>query len=162
MKPRYRDYMAVPAYVAGITLVLISAGVVLHELGHLALGLFIECDNLRLVLFDTIDSSTYTLMACPHPPTATAAVLSSFLFILPVAGLFLLRRPRGDHYIGHVLLGIGILLAGRDIAVLADSGGVQLLVVLIGGLLALYGEERLIREVVAAEVRHSREMASAG
>lgn len=157
-------YIPLFLYIVGLNIVLVAAVALLHELGHAVLGHIHGCANVNIV-FDTSMHDTYAHMACPTNPGAVQLVLSSFLFVLPVSGLFSALRQFKERYIGHILLGIGVIAAAADVHGLTGNTALLLLTAAAGGVIAVYGEERLINGIIATEVvspqRH-RELAAEG
>lgn len=151
---RFRElYWPLALYIVGLNVLLVVSVAVLHELGHAAVGYLHGCRAIEIVLFNTDIHTTYAQMTCNgHDPGPVRMFLGSFLFVIPLSGLFLALRRLKERFIGFIVLGIGVMVAAVDLSLFLDSIGVELLVAAIGAVIALYGEDRLIHGIISTEI----------
>ncbi|MCJ7478883.1 MAG: hypothetical protein MUP63_01775 [Candidatus Nanohaloarchaeota archaeon QJJ-7] len=135
-------------FVVVINTVLFTATGVLHEIGHLLMGVYYGCGDLSIVIFDLSSFATYTSMNCQTNPGGWAIVFSSFLLILPISLLFLSLRGFKEQYMGFILLGGNLLGSFTDVAALNASPVVRYTVFSVGILLVLIGEDGLVMEAL--------------
>jgi small-conductance mechanosensitive channel len=147
-------YIPLLLYVVGLNVLVVTAVTLLHELGHAALGHWLGCGDIEIVLFSSTVQSTFSRMHCPAgaDPGMLLMALSAFVFIVPLASLFLVLGAFKERYIGYIVLGVGVMTAAADLRLLTGSGIVKITMLVIGGLMALYGEERLINGIIATEI----------
>lgn len=148
----YKIYAPVLAYLVGLNILVMAGVAVLHELGHIILGLWYNCTNINLVLFNGFSNPVFTQMNCSTPPGAFLTALSSFIIIIPLAGLFYSLKGFKERYMGQIVLGIGILLSATDFNLLLISPGLEILILAIGASVALYGEYMLMRGIIDTEL----------
>jgi hypothetical protein len=128
----------------------VIAGGVLHELGHAFLGMVSGCSGIRIALFD--GGFAATKMACPSTVDVTDLALGGSLFVVPVAGLFLLLQSVPESALGWVLLGTHLFGAAADLGRTAVPDVAALYAVpTIGIVFILYGENQLIDQFLARE-----------
>lgn len=151
---RFREvYAPLALYIVGLNVLLVISVAVLHELGHAAVGYVHGCRGIEIVLFNTDIQTTYAQMVCNgSDPGRVRMFLGSFLFVLPLAGIFLALRRLKERFIGHIVLGVGIMVSAIDLDLFIDSVGVGLLVAGIGAVIALYGEDRLVHGIISTEI----------
>lgn len=141
-------------YIVGLNVLVIAAAALLHELGHAALGHWMGCNNIEIVLFSSDVQSTFSQMTCMTgtEPGALPMFLSSFIFLFPLSGLFFVLGRFKERYLGHIVLGVSIMVSATDMSLFVQSRGVELLTMAVGGAIAIYGEERLINGIIATEL----------
>lgn len=146
-----RNFLEILTMVVLLNAVFFIVTAVLHELGHVTLGLFKGCENIRIVFFNFETFSTYTMMDCPANFAVNSGLyifLSSFIFVLPLASILLLVRDFGESYLSLVILGGNIMGSAFDLMLFYPSMILQYLVILLGALLIILGEDRLIKYLV--------------
>lgn len=149
MRGARRVLLPVLGHVLGVTVLLAGAVAVLHELGHVAVGHLTRCGGFSVVFGP---GGAYTAMTCPGPEAPATLFMGSFATVLPVSGAFAVRRFRERH-LGAVVLGLAVLMAATDIAILAGNTALEPIVAVAGAVVMFYGEERFLREVLADRLR---------
>lgn len=133
-------------FVSVLNLVIFLTTAVLHEFGHVVLGILEGCREISIVLFDLSTHATYTAMDCPTPPAPASVYASSFIFVLPIAILLSALTDFREHYMGAIIIGGNFLGATADLAAYTTDP-VTIYAFTLGGLaLILVGEDRLVRE----------------
>lgn len=151
MENRFRRlYTPLFLYLAAVNVVVIAAVTVLHELGHAVVGILSGCTAVQIVLLG--GQATYATMTCPTDPGTLLLFASAFLFPVPVAAAFLLLHRFKERYIGFIILGLAVIMAATDLHLLVASPGIRFVTVLIGAVIALYGEDRLVHETLHLEI----------
>lgn len=146
-------YGRILLYLVGVNVVLVASVAALHELGHGAVAAAADCRDVTIILFDTSIAATYAQMRCPEPLSAGLLFLSGFTFLIPLSVIFFLLGWLKERYIGHMILGMSIVFAATDIELLTDAPGLTPLIGLIGLIITVYGEDRLIHGILATEGR---------
>lgn len=149
-----RFYGPLLLYMVGLNVLIVTAVALLHELGHAALGHWLGCGNIEIVLFSSTVQSTFSRMTCTagNDPGALFMFLSAFIFILPLSGLFFTLEGFKERYLGHIVLGVGIMVAAADLNLFTQSLGVEFIAMVLGAVIAFYGEERLVNGIIATEI----------
>lgn len=152
-----RGYLPLVLYVIGLNTLIIAAVAVLHELGHATAGYLSGCNSIEIVLLnDGYAPHTEMVCAAGTEPGTFLMAASAFLFVLPLALLFHAQRGLKERFIGHIVLGVGIIAAAHDIQPLLGLGHSDLLIIAIGGVIALYGEDRLVHGIILTEMPPTR------
>lgn len=151
-------YPSVLAYIAGLNVIMVAAAAVLHELGHAIYGRISGCTNIEVSLFASFEQSGYAAMHCPDAPSTAGILLSAFILILPLSVLFLALHRVKEQYMGFILFGIGVVLAGADLYMLLGSRVAAGLLVVAGGVVAAHGEYRLIDGIITTEIVRTADM----
>lgn len=123
----------------------VAAVAVLHEAGHVLVGHAMDC-TVAVHPFATL-----TRLGCATPPSEPILLASAFLFVAPLSGVFIVRPHYAHRSVGLILIGTGILAAARDIALVLATPGIAPVAALIGGVIALYGDDRLVRGMLAVQ-----------
>ncbi len=152
-----RRYTPLLLYVIGLNVLVIGAVAVLHELGHAAVGHLSGCGNVRIMLLNG-GYAPHTVMTCSpvNEPGAALMMVGAALFVVPLALLFHAQRGLKERFIGHIVLGVGIIAAAHDMQLLVDAVGVRLMTAVIGTVIALYGEHRLVHGIITTEMPPTR------
>jgi|GEM_PF-3272529 len=109
------------SYLVLLNLIICAAGLLLHELGHLASGSWIGCSGGGIAAGDMLNLTVpgvFTALICPAPVGHGMAAflgLSGFLFIVPFALAFMALKQRPEKNFAYVLLGFSVVLAGLDL-----------------------------------------------
>ena len=132
------------AYIILLNMAIITTGIGLHELGHLAVGNSMGCGEGKIILADTASPGPYTELSCPQGVQEAALGLSGFPFIILFGLVFLLLKGFPERHFGFVVLGLSLMLASIDILLAVDSMLLSA-VLSVGGLMLLsLGELRLL------------------
>lgn len=128
----------------------VAAVALLHEAGHAVLGHAMDCTvSLHPV-------ATLTRLGCATPPSEPLLAASAFLFIAPLSGIFITRPHYAHRSVGLIVLGVGVLAAAADVDMVLAAPGITPVVALIGGIIVLYGDERLVKGMLAVEAARTR------
>lgn len=128
----------------------VTAVAVLHEAGHAVLGHAMDCT----VAVHPV--ATLTRLGCATPPSEPLLVASAFLFVAPLSGVFITRPHYAHRSTGLIVLGVGIFAAAADVAMVLAVPGITPIVALGGGIIALYGDERLMKGMLGVDAARER------
>jgi len=109
------------SYLVFLNVIICAAGLLLHELGHLAAGAWIGCAGTGIAAGDMLNLTipgVFTALVCPARvghDTAAFLGLSGFLFIVPFALAFMPLKQMPEKNLAYVLLGFSVVLAGLDL-----------------------------------------------
>lgn len=121
---------------------------ILHEAGHVVVGVIEGCFDIRVIVYRLATGGTYTAMRCPGGFPVLHAVIGSYMFILPVSLLFLALKDFRARYFGLIMLGGHLIGSYADLQLIGVPGPVSILVGLVGFVLLVLGEDRLIEHLL--------------
>jgi len=145
MKRIYKVYFLCLFAVIIFNVLFVSATVVLHETSHFLLGIYFNCEEIKIVLVDYPKLNTYTEMRClPTTPVVFIAVAPLILVTL-FAILLLLLENLPERYFGLVITGFNLMISASDIIGIAPTF-LFFPVLLIGMLLVIIGQALFINQ----------------
>ena len=160
-------------YVILINAAVITASIILHELGHLTVGTALGCDGeISLAgLLNPVTPGPYTSLSCPvlggqgiagiptisamsaisaMPAMAAFLGLSGFLFLVPLALVFLLLAKRlPEKNLAFVVLGFSLALASLDLMLVFYSNIIMYLSLAAGVIVMVMGELFLVDDYLS-------------
>lgn len=139
-----KDYLSVFMYFLLFNMAVLTLTVTLHELGHLFVGISNDCSG-KIVLIDTEKGLTYTELQCDRAVNDVMLSLGCFIFVVPLAFMFLLLRMPEKNFF-YVILGIGASTSSMDIVDLFHIPILLYIMTIIGTALVVYGEFILVNK----------------
>jgi len=137
-----KEYFQVFLYFMLFNASILSVTLTLHEMGHLYIGTLYGCTG-RIILIDLKSSKTYTEIECDKPVNDFILSLGCYLFVIPLAILFLLlNMPERNFF--YVILGIGLSTSSLDIMGVLNNNIIFYILVTLGTFLIIYGESLLV------------------
>jgi hypothetical protein len=135
-----RKYLPAFIFVIIFNIIVVTAVIVVHEEGHFFTGVFLSCNNMKIVLFDSSLLSTYTQMACPSDVHTQLLFWGGFLFVVPLALTLYFLKDFNEKYFCWVILGFNFIISSSDITVLSGFWEVSFLFVVLGTAVIVIGE----------------------
>lgn len=144
------------AYIILLNFAVIVAGIVLHELGHLAAGMLFNCKGGEVVMIDLLNPAAnpgpYTRMSCPAPVSGNMAAflgVSGFMFAIPFALAFLILKRFPEKNLAYVIIGFSLGLASLDLLLVLAHYAVIYASLAAGVLVMCMGESFLLDDYVS-------------
>ena len=151
MKLFFKEYFQVFLYFMLFNSSVLSLTLVSHEFGHLTVGYFSGCLG-KIVMIDLKKNMTYTEIECEKPIDNILLSLGCFLFVIPIAILFLLLNSPERNFF-YVIIGLGLSTSSLDIMSIINSDILFFALVIIGTFLVIFGEALLINNRIFATVK---------
>ena len=151
MKLFFKEYFQVFLYFMLFNSSVLSLTLVSHEFGHLSVGYFSGCLG-KIVMVDLKKNMTYTEIECDKAINNVLLSLGCFLFVIPIAILFLLLNSPERNFF-YVIIGLGLSTSSLDIMSIINSDILFFALVTIGTFLVIYGEALLINNRIFATVK---------
>lgn len=149
---RFKEvYLPLLVYLTAINVMVVASVSLLHEMGHILIGKIFGCSNINVVLFRSGIKSMYSRMSCGRVPSPLVMFLSSFVFTMPLSALFFLLSKFKEKFMGYIVLGVAIVVSATDLNLFLQAVALEVFVVIIGSLIALYGEYMLMEEIVGSD-----------
>lgn len=142
-----RIYLKLFLYLVVFNLVFILATIVLHEAGHYAYGTMVLGCQGSIILFDLEQDGPYTSLQCASEPGRLPLYLSSLIFMVPFALLFLALRGFEESHFFLVILGIAIMSTAFDIEGVAGTDAGRYSTIFVGMLVFIAGEYSVIDDM---------------
>ena len=123
-----------------IVAVVVTATVVMHELGHFTAGTLLGCSDVKVTLFDE-HLETYTKMQCGEISSVKfdAIALGGLLFVGPLsAALFLLKKRTYS----LIIFGFNLVVSSSDFSFMPSAAVYAAM--LGGAITVIYGESLLV------------------
>ncbi|MFC2143465.1 hypothetical protein ACFLQN_03630 [Candidatus Aenigmatarchaeota archaeon] len=140
-------YLTLLVYVIVFNISIVVSTVVIHEIGHFSLGAYYGCDDMKIILYDDDNSAVYTQMTCESKENFSVLALGGFLLTIPFALSFLLLKNRPERYFSLIAIGFNLTVSTSDVTVF-DTSFLPLLLIVIGGLSIIIGENLLINKYI--------------
>lgn len=131
-----------------INLLIFITIAILHEAGHVIVGVLEGCTDIRIVIYKVSTGGTFTTMECPGGFPVDKAVIGSFIFVLPVSLLFLMLKGYRSRFIGFVMIGGHLVGSFADLRLIGFPVSVSVLVGVVGFLFVVLGEDRMIEHLL--------------
>lgn len=145
MKKITKIYINLLLYLIILNISVVSATLFFHEAGHFLMGEYLECKNIKIVLFDSSLFNTYTEMNCPPNTTILLLELGGFLLTIPFSLFFLIfLNGFPEKHFFWVILGFNLLVSLSDLTYFTKVFIFILLFTIIGTILLIIGENLLI------------------
>lgn len=149
-------YFVILLYMLLINILLTLSTVSLHELGHFLMGISHCCENIKIILFDVNNLSTYTEMNC-EKCISVEMIAAGFLFVLtPVSLLFFLLKERPERLYGLMMIGLNLIIGVSDVKKIIDLPLLLTVETLVGMGLVIWAELLMINNILGKEFAVSK------
>ena len=139
-----RPYLLLFSYVILLNVAIVLATLTIHEAGHYILGHVSGCNNIRIVLFDSDNGSTYTYMKCSENTNYGIIALGGFLLVIPFGMLFFFIKPLTERYLWFVIIGFNLIISYSDIGIITNLFMMPVLLTFSGAFMLVLGETLLV------------------
>ena len=146
MKRFFLTYYSGIIYFLTFNMAIASLTIVLHEFGHYYIGLLFNCQG-KIVLFEPL-KGTYTALSCTKNVKEDILASGAFIFTFPLALILASARNIPERYFSLVILGLTLSTASLDMVKIFKIPLLQIPFHIIGMLLILRGEIKLVEEKV--------------
>lgn len=150
-KKLFLTYLLVFIYIILINISLTVLAVSLHELGHFFVGIFYGCKNIKMVLFDTSNLSTYTEMNCEEINFTKGIAFGPIILVIPFGSLFFILKEKPEKYYGLMIIGLNIVILVTDIQTIIKSIILYNVQFIFGFLLIVLSEILMIDSVLGGK-----------
>jgi hypothetical protein len=122
----------------------VSSTLLLHEAGHFLTGLVAGCQNIKLIIFDSV-LGTYTEMNCPSEQSTYFPLMGALVFTLPFSFLLLILSKFPEKNFFWIGLGFNLVISVADFPQIVFM---QLISFIFGLALIVIGEVLLIDKLI--------------
>lgn len=143
-----KSYSQILTYLVLMNTAIVLSTVLLHEFGHVVAGEQFGCTNIKLVMYDSETSDTFTQMSCPENAPVAPIALAGFLFAVPFALLFVLIKDFPEKYFSLVILGFNFVISTSDILSITGVPVYQAILIVAGGAIVIIGESLIIDKLI--------------
>ncbi len=146
MKQFFLAYYSAISYFLILNAAIASLTIALHEFGHYYIGLLFDCEG-KVVLFEP-GRGTYTALNCGKNVKEEILALGAFVFTFPLALILASAKDVPEKYFSYVIVGLTLSTASLDILKIIKISWFQILFHLVGMLLIVRGEIKLVEEKI--------------
>ncbi len=108
-------YVLMFVYIVVVNIAVALSTLALHELGHMVVGSYLGCSNIRIVLLDLDSLGTFTQMNCPSPIPGMAILGSAFALVAPFSAALYFLKDFSERSLWAVAIGFNLMLASIDV-----------------------------------------------
>jgi hypothetical protein len=146
MKKVYRVFFLCLVSVVLFNVLTVSSTVILHETSHFFTGVFFQCEEIKIVLIDYPNFSTYTEAKCEPETPPYFLVLAPLLFVTLFGFSFLSLKHKPEKNLSWLIVGFNTIISISDLHFLPVLVNYSITILGIGFI--IIGQVKFINQLI--------------
>jgi len=138
----FKKHFPIFLYIILLNVSVVLVTVSMHEFGHYTVGTALGCENMKIIILDSVVGNTYTQMNCPLDTNVILIAFGGFLYTTIFGLLFILLKKLEERYLGVVVIGFNLTISSSDLALVTNTL-LPIVLVFIGLIVTIIGETLL-------------------
>ncbi len=149
VKKLLKNYVLTLTYIILINIFLTLSIISLHELGHFFTGMYYGCKNIKIILFDLNNLSTYTEMSCDQTVSVKVIAIGPLFLVTSFGMIFFLLKQKPERFYGMMIIGLNTVIAVSDVKNIIKTPILYYVEFIIGLSLIVWAEISMVNDILS-------------